>query len=52
MVMQQVDPAVVPLSVLREVDLEYSVEVDKNKFICCEETATKVLNERLFSSDK
>ena len=42
-----VNPAIVPLHELSEVDLKYSVEVSENKFVCCEETATKVFNERL-----
>ena len=47
-----VNPVTVPLPVVGEANLWYSVEMKRNKFVCCEETATKVLNERLSSSDE
>ena len=49
---QNVNSVIVPVSVLNEVDLEYSVDVNTNKFVCYKETATKVLNKCLSSSDE
>ena len=39
-----VNPVTVPLTEVGKANLEYSVEIKRNKFICCEETAIKMLS--------